>query len=104
MMRKNPYWTMSQEERELQQKSMSQRMTVEQLEKLALIRARRKKKEAWKIMETLMEQERTKRKMTPMEKKAAKQIVKNLQRGQLNRQERRAREKKLRRRKNPQKH
>lgn len=35
---------------------------------------------------------------------AAKQIVKNLQRGPMNRQERRARERKLRPRKNPRKH
>lgn len=48
--------------------------------------------------------EQDKRKMTPMEKKAAKQIVKNLQRGPMNRQERRARERKLRPRKNPRKH
>ena len=56
------------------------------------------------IMEQLMKQEQDKRKMTPMEKKAAKQIVKNLQRGPMNRQERRARERKLRPRKNPRKH
>ena len=95
---------MSQEEKKMQQKLMSQRMTVEQLEKLALMMSRRLRKEAWKIMEQLMKQEQDKRKMTPMEKKAAKQIVKNLQRGPMNRQERRARERKLRPRKNPRKH
>lgn len=88
----------------LQQKLLSQRMTVEQLEKLALMMSRRLRKEAWKIMEQLMKQEQDKRKMTPMEKKVAKQIVKNLQRGPMNRQERRARERKLRPRKNPRKH
>ena len=93
-----------QEEKKMQQKLMSQRMTVEQLEKLALMMSRRLRKEAWKIMEQLMKQEQDKRKMTPMEKKAAKQIVKNLQRGPMNRQERRARERKLRPRKNPRKH
>ena len=66
------------------------RMTVEQLEKLALMMSRRSRKETWKIMEQLTKQEQDKRKMTPMEKKAAKQIVKNLQRGPMNRQERRA--------------
>ena len=95
---------MSQEEKKLQQKLLSQRMTVEQLEKLALMMSRRLRKEAWKIMEQLMKQEQDKRKMTPIEKKAAKQIVKNLQRGPMNRQERRARERKLRPRKNPRKH
>lgn len=95
---------MSQEEKKMQQKLLSQRMTVEQLEKLALMMSRRLRKEAWKIMEQLMKQEQDKRKMTPMEKKAAKQIVKNLQRGPMNRQERRARERKLRPRKNPRKH
>ena len=95
---------MSQEEKKLQQKLLSQRMTVEQLEKLALMMSRRLRKEAWKIMEQLMKQEQDKRKMTPMEKKVAKQIVKNLQRGPMNRQERRARERKLRPRKNPRKH
>lgn len=83
---------MSQEEKKMQQKLLSQRMTVEQLEKLALMMSRRLRKEAWKIMEQLMKQEQDKRKMTPMEKKVAKQIVKNLQRGPMNRQERRARE------------
>ena len=44
------------------------------------------------------------RTMTPLEKKAAKEIVKGLQEDrQLNRKERRARERKLRRRKNPRK-
>ena len=95
---------MSQEEKKLQQKLLSQRMTVEQLEKLALMMSRRSRKETWKIMEQLTKQEQDKRKMTPMEKKAAKQIVKNLQRGPMNRQERRARERKLRPRKNPRKH
>ena len=55
-------------------------------------------------MEQLMKQEQDKSKMTPIEKIAAKQIVKNLQRGPMNRQERRARERKLRPRKNPRKH
>lgn len=106
MMKKAQYRIrpMSQEEKKMQQKLMSQRMTVEQLEKLALMMSRRLRKEAWKIMEQLMKQEQDKRKMTPMEKKAAKQIVKNLQRGPMNRQERRARERKLRPRKNPRKH
>lgn len=83
---------------------LQMRLTVEQMEKMALRMSQRSRKEPWKIMEQLVKQEQEKRKMTPLEKKAAKAIVKSLQQERpLNRQERRAREKKLRRRKNQQK-
>lgn len=79
-----------------------QRMTVEQMEKRALILSRKLRKEPGEIMEQLMSQEQQRRKMTPLEKKVAKEIVKRLQEDRsLNREERRARERKLRRRKNP---
>lgn len=82
----------------------SQRMTVEQMEKGALILSRKLRKEPGEIMEQLMSQEQQRRKMTPLEKKAAKEIVKRLKEDRpLNREERRARERKLRRRKNPRK-
>ena len=82
----------------------SQRMTVEQMEKRALILSRKLRKEPGEIMEQLISQEQQRRKMTPLEKKAAKEIVKRLQEDRpLNREERRARERKLRRRKNPRK-
>ena len=82
----------------------SQRMTVEQMEKRALILSRKLRNEPGEIMEQLMSQEQQRRKMTPLEKKAAKEIVKRLQEDRpLNREERRARERKLRRRKNPRK-
>lgn len=82
----------------------SQRMTVEQMEKRALILSRKMRKEPGEIMEQLISQEQQRRKMTPLEKKAAKEIVKRLQEDRpLNREERRARERKLRRRKNPRK-
>ena len=82
----------------------SQRMTVEQMEKRALILSRKLRKEPGEIMEQLMSQEQQRRKMTPLEKKAAKEIVKRLQEDRpLNREERRTRERKLRRRKNPRK-
>lgn len=83
---------------------MSRRLTVEQMEKMALRMSQWIRKEPWEIMEQLVKQEQEKRKMTPLEKKAAKAIVKSLQQERpLNRQERRAREWKLRRRKNPRK-
>ena len=83
---------------------LQMRLTVEQMEKMALRISQRIRKEPWEIMEQLVKQEREKRKMTPLEKKAAKAIVKSLQQDRpLNRKERRAREKKLRRRKNPRK-
>ena len=89
----------------LSQKEMeSHRMTVEQMEKRALILSRKLRKEPGEIMEQLISQEQQRRKMTPLEKKAAKEIVRRLQEDRpLNREERRARERKLRRRKNPRK-
>ena len=87
-----------------QKEAESQRMTVEQMEKRALILSRKLRKEPGEIMEQLISQEQQRRKMTPLEKKAAKEIVKRLQEDRpLNREERRAREQKLRRRKNPRK-
>lgn len=83
---------------------LQMRLTVEQMEKMALRISQRIRKEPWEIMEQLVKQEQEKRKMTPLEKKAAKAIVKSLQQDRpLNREERRARERKLRRRKNPRK-
>ena len=74
-----------------QKKAESQRMTVEQMEKRALILSKKLRKEPGKIMEQLISQEQQRRKMTPLEKKAAKEIVKRLQEDRpLNREERRA--------------
>ena len=94
---------MSRQESILQQKLLSQRMTMQQLEKLALMRSKRLNREAWQIMSWLLEQEKSKRMIPPTEIQTAERIIKSLQTGPRNRQEKRALESKLRRRKNPRK-
>lgn len=97
------YRKMSQQESILQQKLLSQRMTMQQLEKLALMRSKRLNREAWQIMSRLLEQEKSKRMIPPTEIQTAERIIESLQTGPRNRQEKRALESKLRRRKNPHK-
>ncbi len=97
------YRKMSRQESILQQKLLSQRMTMQQLEKLALMRSKRLNREAWQIMSRLLEQEKSKRMIPPTEIQTAERIIESLQTGPRNRQEKRALESKLRRRKNPRK-
>ena len=66
-----------------QKEAESQRMTVEQMEKRALILSRKLRKEPGEIMEQLISQEQQRRKMTPLEKKAAKELQRLIDKGYL---------------------
>lgn len=67
------------------------------------MRSKRLNREAWQIMSRLLEQEKSKRMIPPTEIQTAEKIIKSLQTGPRNRQEKRALQNKLRPRKNPHK-